>query len=55
MKNIKEILKEKGVRQDWLATKLGISNSMVSQVVNGNKRSHKVYESILDLLIKERR
>tara|TARA_B110000003_G_C16381352_1_gene430604 strand:- start:468 stop:599 length:132 start_codon:yes stop_codon:yes gene_type:complete len=38
MNRIKEVLKEKGIKQIWLADKLGKSYNMVNELVQNRKQ-----------------
>lgn len=34
---IKDAIKEKGIKKSWLASKLGVSNTMMSFYLNGDR------------------
>ncbi len=57
MNRIKEVLKEKGIKQKWLADKLGKSYNMVNSYVQNRKqpRLEVLYDiaKILDVSVKE--
>jgi len=57
MNRIKEILEEKGIKQKWLAEKLGKSYNMVNSYVQNRKqpRLEVLYDiaKILDISVKE--
>ena len=57
MNRIKEVLKEKGIKQKWLAEKLGKSYNMVNSYVQNRKqpRLEVLYDiaEILDVEVKE--
>ena len=57
MNRIKEVLEEKGIKQKWLAEKLGKSYNMVNSYVQNRKqpRLEVLYEiaKILDISVKE--
>lgn len=36
--NLKEKIKEKGYKKSWLASKLGISNTLFSMYLNGDRK-----------------
>jgi len=52
---IKQFLKDKGIKQRWLAIKLGVDETQLSRWLNGvNKPNYKIMEKIYDILgIKE--
>ena len=57
MNRIKEVLEEKGIKQKWLAEKLGKSYNMVNSYVQNRKqpRLEVLYDiaKILDISVKE--
>ena len=57
MNRIKEVLEEKGIKQKWLAEKLGKSYNMVNSYVQNRKqpRLEVLYDiaKILDVSVKE--
>ena len=57
MNRIKEVLEEKGIKQKWLAEKLGKSYNMVNSYVQNRKqpRLEVLYDiaKILDVNVKE--
>ena len=57
MNRIKEVLEEKGIKQKWLADKLGKSYNMVNSYVQNRKqpRLEVLYDiaEILDVEVKE--
>lgn len=57
MNRIKEVLEEKGIKQKWLAEKLGKSYNMVNSYVQNRKqpRLKVLYEiaKVLDVSVKE--
>ena len=57
MNRIKEVLEEKGIKQKWLADKLGKSYNMVNSYVQNRKqpRLEVLYDiaKILDVSVKE--
>jgi len=57
MNRIKEVLEEKGIKQKWLADKLGKSYNMVNSYVQNRKqpRLEVLYDiaKILDISVKE--
>ena len=57
MNRIKEVLEEKGIKQKWLAEKLGKSYNMVNSYVQNRKqpRLEVLYDiaEILDVEVKE--
>jgi len=49
--NYKKIIKAKGLKQSWLAKKIGVSNAMMSRVVNeGHKLSYEKQYMLEQLL-----
>jgi predicted transcriptional regulator len=48
---IKEIIKEKGIKKSWLASKIGVSKTLMSFYLNGDRPiPPKVEEKIREIL-----
>ena len=49
--NYKKIIKAKGIKQRWLAQQLGVTDAMVSRVVNGTQKLSYEKEYLLKKLL----
>ena len=50
---LKEIIKDNGIKQSWIATKLGISASYLSLILHRKRRLTKDMERDFSLLIED--
>ena len=48
---LKEIIRENGIKQNWMAKRLGISESYLSLILNNKRRLTKEMEIDFNLLI----
>ena len=51
-KKLQEILRQKGIKQTWVAEKLGVSSALVSQWISGEKQISDKYRIELISLLK---
>ena len=51
--NIREIIRENGIKQSWIATKIGISPAYLSMILNRKRRLTKELENELSQLIEQ--
>ena len=49
---IREIIKENGIKQSWIAKKLGISEPYLSMILNRKRRLTEEMENDFSLLVK---
>ena len=50
---LKEVIKDNGIKQSWIATKLGISASYLSLILHRKRRLTKDMERDFSLLIED--